>query len=144
MHAVGSTAYQDEHIAARDHHRQVAERLEVLYVDEARVAVMHDERMQTSSEVLRRRALVRDERVVARDAEELVVVPLAVVGAQGRELPLERALGVCCARYSLHVQLALERVEGVFGRLPTPLDANDIVNKAYSNCARSTARGGPS
>ena len=84
---------------------------------------MHDERMQTSSEVLRRRALVRDERIVARDAEELVVVPLAVVGAQGRELPLERALGVCCARDSLHVQLALERVEGVFGRLPTPLDA---------------------
>ena len=84
---------------------------------------MHDERVQSSGKVLRRRALVRDERIVARDAEELAVVPLAVVGAQGRELPPERALGVTFAREALHVQLAVERVEGVVGRLPTPLNA---------------------
>jgi hypothetical protein len=79
--------------------------------------------MQTSSKVLRRRALVRDERVVARDAQKLAVVPFAVVGAQGRELPLERAPGESFAREALHIQLAVERVEGVAGRLPTPLDA---------------------
>ena len=84
---------------------------------------MHDERMQTSSKVLRRRALVRDERVVARDAQKLAVVPFAVVGAQGRELPLERALDVSFAREALHVKFTVERVKGVVGRLPTPLDA---------------------
>ena len=53
-----SSTHKDKDIAAGDDHRQVAQRLEVLHVDEARIAVVDDERVQPARKVLRRRALV--------------------------------------------------------------------------------------